>query len=411
METEAATVAKPVHPPRRVPAWLGDMIAMLLLAVAAFAHFPNQEFRPANSLVLVVVLAPVLLLPFRRHWPIAVLAACVALYGAAALAGTLSPGLALATAITMFTLADRSSRRVTLISAVGAIAGLGLLSLLAALGTVFDPRAIQYVVSVAFAAALGDATRSRRESIRTITERAERAEQTRDSEAKRQVAEERLRIARDLHDAVAHQIAVISLNAGVASSALDTRPESAKQALGVIRTAARTVLGEIGNLLEMLRADEETSAGSRTAPLPGLDRLDDLVREFAGSNLEVTLRREGELARLPRALDSVAYRVIQEGLTNAHKHGAEHRAHVLVSVGEDAVRIVITNPVAPPAPGTGSGEGEGTSASAGAVKTRGHGVLGLRERVASVRGTIDTGEVAGGYQMSARLPLVLESSP
>lgn len=403
-------MAKPVHPPRRLPTWLGDIIAMILISAAAFAPFPDQEFRPASSLILIVVLAPIVLLPLRRHWPIPVLAACVTLYGAAAMAGTLSPGLAVATAVTMFTLADRSSRRVTLFSAVGAVSGLGLLSLLAALGTVFDPRAIQYVVSVAFAAALGDATRSRREYIRTITERAERAEQTRDSEAKRQVAEERLRIARDLHDAVAHQIAVISLNAGVASSALDTRPESAKQALGVIRTAARTVLGEIGNLLEMLRADEETPADSRTAPLPGLGRLDELVREFAAANLTVTLRVEGELTRLSQALDTVAYRVIQEGLTNAHKHGADHRAHVLVSVGEDAVRIVVTNPVAPPAHGAGDGSNTSIGTATGAVKTRGHGVLGLRERVTSVRGTIDTGDVVGGYQMSARLPLALESS-
>jgi signal transduction histidine kinase len=297
----------------------------------------------------------------------------------------------------MFAVAVRNDRRRTVIvAAVAAVTILGL-GLLAGIGSVFDPRAFQLAVTIAFAAAAGDAARSHRAYIDAITERAVRAEATRESEARRRVAEDRLRIARDLHDTVAHQISVISLNAGVASSALESRPEAARDALAVIRSASRSVLGEIGDLLSVLRAesDDPLSDAPSTAPQPGLDRLGELVARFAQSGLDVTVRIEGDVRRLPEAVDRVAYRVIQEALTNAHKHGTEHRAHLLVEVTGDAARIVVTNPAADAAP----------------VSTRptGHGLLGVRERVASVRGTVESGLTAGGYRLAVILPLSTET--
>ncbi len=380
------------HP--RPPAWVTDVIAAVIIVAFAFLPFPGQEYRPGGAFAIAVVAAPALVLPLRRRWPVPVLVVNIALYGIAAFTGTLSPGIVIATAVAMFGVATRRPRRTTVIAGGCAVVAVILLSLLAAIGSVFDARAIQFAITVAFAAAVGDATKSRREYVRAIMERAERAEQTREAEANRRVTEERLRIARDLHDAVAHQISVISLNAGVATSALAARPERAREALSTIRSAARIVLGEIGDLLEVLRRDDESSEQS-ASPQLRLDRLDYLIQQFADVGLDVQVRVEGDLDAVSGATDLVAYRVIQEALTNAHKHGVEHRAHILIELDEDSVSIVVTNPTSQrPAPAED--------------RTGGHGLLGLRERVASVRGTVSTGSTPGGYRVAVSLPLSKE---
>ena len=384
--------------PWRWPVWVGDLVAAVLIVGTAAAQYPGHELLPGNPLGFAAAVAPAAILPLRRRWPIPILVACIALFAIMAFAGAIGAGAEIATAIAVFGVAVRTDRRTTLITAVITavlLVGIGLLS---GIGSPFEPRTFQYAVTIGFAAAAGEATRSRRAYIAAITERAERAEETRESEARRRVAEDRLRIARDLHDAVAHQISVISLNAGVASSALESRPDAAREALATIRSAARTVLGEIGDLLAMLRSEEPagSSAASGAAPQPGLDRIDELIARFGESGLDVTLRVDGDLTRLPVATDLVAYRVLQEALTNAHKHGGDHRAHVLVEVGPDAARLVVTNPVA-------DRGGATATAAAGA----GHGLLGIRERVASVRGTVEAGPGPGGYRLSAMLPVPL----
>lgn len=386
----AVSVASALRPPRPfIPAWAGDALAVLVIFAFAFAPMPIPDFRPDGLGETLLAIAPAFVLPWRRRWPLPVLAVCLALYGAAAWSGLLSPGIGLGVAISMFGAANRSTRRQTVIIGSIAIVVVFVLSIPAALENVFDPRVFQFVFGIAFAAAAGDGARSRREYIAAITERAERAEQTRESEASRRVTEERLRLARDLHDTVAHQIAVISLNAGVASSALRGSPDRAESALGTIRVAARTVLGEIGGLLQMLRADED--AGVVAPPQPGVAQLDELIDQFRRSGLLVQSRIDGELSRITGAPGLVAYRVVQEALTNAHKHGAEHRAHLLLEVSSDAVRIVVTNPVDTPSIDDRTGTGVG--------------LIGLRERVASVHGTVLAGPAPGGWKVDATLPL------
>lgn len=386
--------AIPADPRRRMPAWAPDLVVSLIVVAMAFAPNPVPDFRPTSAFALVLVLLPIVVLPWRRRWPLAVLGVLLALFGAAAATGILSPGIGIAIGVAMYQVTLRSSRRRALIVAACAIVAVMLLSLLAAIGSVYDPRALQFGLIVAFSTALGDATRSRRAYIDAITERAERAVQSRESEAQRRVSEERLRIARDLHDAVAHQIAVISLNAGVATSVIDDRPEKARESLATIRVAARTVLHEIGDLMSMLRTVDPDD--HRPAPQTGTDGLDDLVAQFAATGLDVTTRVEGDLDRVTGASGLVAYRVVQEALTNAHKHGSDARAHLLLRIDLDQLTVTVTNPFVP------SHDGE--------AERSGLGLVGLRERVASVRGSVEAGPSSGGWKVTARIPLTKEAS-
>lgn len=378
--------------PPAVPAWVGDILAAIVVIGSAFVPFPEARFHPTDAAGFALVIAPALVLPWRRRFPMSALTACVAVYGIAAFAADLWPGVVIALAIAMFAVASRSTRRRTVVVALSTIIAVVVISLTSSLAGALGTRIFAVAITIAFAAAAADAERSARAYIAAITERAERAEQTRESEARRRVSEERLRIARDLHDVVAHQIAVISLNAGVAASALPSRPEAAEDAVRTIRTAAHTVLGEIGTLLEVLRTDDETGS-EPDAPQPGLDRLDDLVAAFADVGLTVTLRVDADLAGVTEPVGLTAFRVIQEALTNAHKHGAEGRAHVLLTADE-ALRIVVTNPVGADAADPGAGSGLG--------------LVGMRERVAAVRGTVEAGLVPGGWRVSAALPLRAE---
>ncbi|WP_165065277.1 histidine kinase [Marisediminicola senii] len=392
--TSAATTAVPVDPHPRVPNWVNDVVLSVLILGVTFAPAPVAGLNPSGPLETAIVLSPLLILPWRRRWPLPVLAVLLGLFGVAALLGTLSPGIGIAVAAAVFNVTNRLPRRIGLIATGVAVAAVIVLSLPASLGDVFEPRVVQFGLFVALAAAAGDGGRSRRDYIAAITERAERAERTREDEARRRVTEERLRIARDLHDAVAHQIAVISLNAGVASSTIDSRPERAKEALATIRGAARSVLGEIGDLLGVLRADDDVDAAAQ--PQPGLDRLDELVAQFASTGLDVHTRIDGDLSRVTGTPSRVGYRVLQEALTNAHKHGVEHRAHVLAEVDDATLALTVTNPT------MGAGSVTGTTDD---TTRSGLGLIGLRERVTAAGGTVETGPAAAGWKVVARMPL------
>ncbi|MCD2441184.1 histidine kinase [Agromyces sp. SYSU K20354] len=388
---------------RRIPAWAWDLVAGVLVIAAALLpsvgrggdHGPEAiAFSPWT---IAIAIAAALVLPFRRRWPIPVLGAAIALL----VVGTLVVGSAfpfvLPVAIAAFGVANRLERRRSVPIVALAIALLIGIELLAGPPQGFDARLVPVPALVGFAAAAGDATRSRRAYIKAITERAERAERTKEAEARRRVAEERLRIARDLHDAVAHQIAVINLHSGVASRAIATDHEpdlpAARTSLTTISGAARAVLSEIGDLLSVLRGDPAVGSDvTPTAPQSGLGGLDELLAGFGASGLDTTVRVEGAPRDIPPAVDRVAYQVIREGLTNAHKHGAVPRAHLLLVYGDDEVDITITNPVGPEG-------GPGSPASTGL------GLIGIRERVAAVRGTVRTDVAGSVHRLVAVLPL------
>ena len=199
------------------------------------------------------------------------------------------------------------------------------------------------------------------------------------------VAEERARIARELHDIVAHSVGMIVVQAGAAEQVVEEDPEFARRALGTIRTTGSSALTEMRRLVGMLR-DPDTAVDF--APQPGIAALPDLVASVAESGLDVSLRTTGE-RRLPRGLDLTAYRVVQEALTNVHLHSAATCAQVAVRVGEDALEIEVTDP-GPALP---------------TEEPPGHGLVGMRERVALYGGTVETASIGTGFTVRAVLPL------
>lgn len=357
----------------RLPGPVRDLAVFCALAVFPVVPFGIVFGAPWWMVALLVGQAAVVV-ALRRRRPLAALAVAVGFFVLALPFGVANPIPALPVAVAAYAVASRHDRR-TWIRAVAASVGvMALAALVLVPQALMEPRAVSTVTVVAAAAALGDATRSRRAYIRAITERARRAEESRETEARRRVAEDRLRTARDLHDVVAHQIAVINLHAGVASAALRTSPAEAEESLRTVRAAARAVLTEIGDLLAVLRSTNPT--GAAELAVAGLEDLPALVGAFGDVGLRVTTEVDGALTDLPPAVDVVAYRVVQEGLTNASKHGSGGTATVAVSSTGAAVRIRVTNPRVP-----GGADRAGSS---------GYGLQGVRERVESVRGTMRT---------------------
>jgi signal transduction histidine kinase len=246
----------------------------------------------------------------------------------------------------------------------------------------------------ALAVALGKAVRSHRAYVAEAEDRARRAEQAKEDEANRRVAEERLRIARELHDVIGHHVALISVQAGALSCLLAPDQAEARESVTHIQQASADALEDLRLTVGLLRepGDGEQADTPPVDPLPGLSRLDDLVGSFAGAGLTVTREVTGRPRPLPEAADLTAYRVIQESLTNVRKHAACATASLHLGYTARALRLTIEN------------DGHGASSTGPA----GHGIIGMRERVAAVGGRLSAGpRPGGGYRVLAELPLSL----
>jgi signal transduction histidine kinase len=220
---------------------------------------------------------------------------------------------------------------------------------------------------------------------RTMEELARQLERERDERARTAVAEERARIARELHDEVAHAMSVIAVQADAAEGALARDPALVASPLVAIRDTARAALGDMRRVLGGLRGNEP----AELAPEPGLARVAALVEQTRAAGIEVELRTEGEPAPLPAALDVAAYRVVQEGLTNVRKHAGARRVEVFVGYEPDALRLEVRDD------GDGSGAGGGT----------GRGLAGVRERVGLLGGRFAAGPHDAGFALCVELPL------
>ena len=218
-------------------------------------------------------------------------------------------------------------------------------------------------------------------------DRAARAEREREERARAAVAEERARIARELHDVVGHSVSVMTVQAAGVRRLLRPDQERERDALLVVERTGREALAEMRRMVGVLRRPEEAPA---LAPQPSLEHLDRLVAQASEAGLEVDLRIEGEAVELPAGLDLTAYRLVQEGLTNAVKHAQAKRVQVVVQYSDGEVEVTVSDD------GRGVGTGDGG----------GHGLVGMRERVSVYGGELDAGpKPGGGYRLRAKLPL------
>jgi signal transduction histidine kinase len=242
------------------------------------------------------------------------------------------------------------------------------------------------------AATLGESVRGRRVLAAEAEERAARAEQTKEEEARRRVDAERLRIAREVHDTVAHAIAVINVQAGVTAHVLDKRPEQARETLVTIEQTSARALGELRATLGMLRDAED-----RRAPPPGLGQVEELVGMAREAGLDVKLEVASPARELPSAVDQAAYRILQESITNVIRHAGPARVTVSLTYGLDELELRVAD----------DGRGPlGTGAEGG------RGIVGMRERAALLGGELTAGpRPGGGFQVRACLPLPLPPDP
>jgi signal transduction histidine kinase len=232
------------------------------------------------------------------------------------------------------------------------------------------------------------------EIARAGRQRAVEAEQARRQESRRRADEERLRIARELHDVVAHNISLINVQAGVALHLIDERPEQARTALAAIKQASNEALGELRSVLDVLRQVDEASP---RAPTAGLASLDDLVARAATAGLAVRTRVEGEPRPLPAGVDLAAFRIVQEALTNVARHAGKASATVRVAYGDADLTVQVDD--------DGRGSGGGTSGG-------GNGIPGMRERAAALGGVLRAGpRPGGGFQVLASLPIDGDGRP
>ncbi|GGT37879.1 sensor histidine kinase [Streptomyces purpureus] len=255
------------------------------------------------------------------------------------------------------------------------------------------------IMTVPFALAwvLGDSVRTRRAYFAQLEERASRLEKEREAQAKVAVAAERARIARELHDVVAHNVSVMVVQADGAAYVLDAAPDQAKQALETISSTGRQALAEMRRLLGVLRTGEHQEAGEYV-PQPDVEQIGDLVEQVRSAGLAVDFKIEGTPRPLPSGVELTAYRIVQEALTNTRKHGGpDVGASVRLVYFDDGLGLLVED------------DGRGATHEMyedGGADGRGHGLIGMRERVGMVGGTLDAGpRPGGGFRISALLPL------
>jgi signal transduction histidine kinase len=371
--------------PQVVDTLLGVLVGVLSL-LSVLSGPRSIPGRSLTALDVLIAAVAALLVALRRWRPVAVLVVVTVAAAWARIDGGEVYVLTAVSVVSAYTVASR--RRRTIAWTAGAAAALAVY--LAAVffdGQLWDSsESLEDLAWMGMAVAIGDAVRTRRAYVAAVEERAVRAEQSRDEEAKRRVAEERLRIARELHDIVAHHIALINVQAEVASHVLREEPDQAEQALTHVRKSVRTVLEELSAVLTVLRRADDPEPS--TEPVPGLARLGGLLDSVVAAGLRVAHQQEGEARPLPSAVDLAAYRIVQESLTNVRKHGRDPNAQVRLTYTPEGLTITVENRA-----GTATGAHPG------------HGLTGMRERAASVGGTLDAGPGAGGrFAVRAFLP-------
>ena len=344
----------------------------------------DHNLGPGQVLFIGLMAAP---LGFRRVWPLGVLAVTTVVAAAYGLLGY--PGGPIYTGVifAVYTVGTRLPRNQALIAAgasmavvfAGVFAGDGMNGIETPIHLLF----VSWGFAVVF---IGDAARNRGRYVESLKERARQAEETRDEEARRRVAEERVRIARDIHDAVGHSLATITVQAAAGAKLFESEPERAFEALTAIRETSKHALRDLGATLNVLRPGEEAAPRE---PSPGVADFAALLRAPATAGIDVKTEFEGEPYPLPGAVDVAAYRILQESLTNVIRHAKASCAEVAVRYEPEFMELEVRDDGAAPVRANGHG----------------HGLTGMRERAESLGGSFTAGPLpGGGYRVWTRLP-------
>lgn len=388
---------------RRHPTGVDCFWALVLLGISVMSVAPQQEARGTDVTALIIpfVLLLCVVIALRRIMPekMLLLAAALGLGQLALDVATMPADFALL--VIVYTVAATGARWASRTALV-----MGLCA--APVATLRWPMeeagaggniAITVFQAVPFALAwvLGDSIRTRRAYFAQLEERAARLEKEREAQAKVAVAAERARIARELHDVVAHNVSVMVVQADGAAYVLDAAPDQAKKALETISSTGRQALAEMRRLLGVLRTGEHEEAGEYV-PQPDVQQIEDLVEKCRSSGLPVDFKVEGTPRALPSGVELTAYRIVQEALTNTRKHGGPNAgASVRLVYFDDGLGLLVED------------DGKGAPHELyeeGGLDGQGHGLIGMRERVGMVGGTLDAGpRQGGGFRISALLPL------
>jgi signal transduction histidine kinase len=388
--------------PRRGPWGLGGTdLALVAVAAPFVAVTALSEARASDISDLTLVLtaaASWLPLFLMARWPLVVLVATVVTQSVHMALVPLLPAeefnaIPVAVMVAAYSVGARRGWRIAWVA--GGLAAVAIL----AVGQVARPPSQLAANMFAFDLVLagtgaGVLVHSRRHRLLTLERRALVAEQTREEEARRQVAAERLRMAREVHDVVAHNLTLVNAQSSVAEYLLRSDPEAAARALNDITQHSREALDELRATVGLLRQpdDEPRDGDDALRPVPGLGDLDGLLAVHRASGAAVTLTTEGEAHALPTVSDLAAYRIVQEALTNARKHAPDAPVRVTLRWSGTALELQIDNEGARgarvPGPGTG------------------HGLIGMRERAHATGGTLEAGpRPGGGFTVAATLPL------
>jgi len=387
---------------RRLPvsAWVFDSaLALVAAGLATALLVPMLVSAPVGGGVPVgmlavgyaLVLLHTLPLAARRRFPGTVLALCVATGLAFAALFMMPVFLGPAILVAVYSVAAYGDWWVSLAGLV--VAEVGLVAVQLTRGRFERSTFLLFLGVVAVAWVLGRFVGDRQLYAAQLEERTAELEQAREELARRAVVEERLRLARELHDVVAHAMSVIAVQSGVGAHVAASRPEEVGKALAAIEATSRAALTELRRLLGVLRQDSEPQAS--LTPVPGLANLDSVLTEVGKAGLAVRVRVEGTPSSLPAGVDLSAYRIVQEALTNVVKHAGPAHAQVVVGYRDQEVTVEVID----------DGRGAATPVGDGRMGT-GHGLIGMRERVAAFGGELEVGpRPGGGFRVAARLPL------
>ncbi|MBT2421707.1 sensor histidine kinase [Streptomyces sp. ISL-22] len=392
---------------RRHPTGVDSFWAVLLFGISvmttAFEQAAGQEARGTESALAVVpvVLLLCLVIALRRRMPEKMLLLAIGVGLAQMALDVATTAANFAFLVITYTVAATGARWASRLALAMGLSAAPLAQLRwpeqesSVLGTV----ALVIFMTVPFALAwvLGDSIRTRRAYYEQLEERATRLEKEREAQAKVAVAAERARIARELHDVVAHNVSVMVVQADGAAYVLDSAPDQAKKALETISSTGRQALAEMRRLLGVLRTGEHQESGEYV-PQPDVEQIDELIQQCRNSGLPVDFKVEGTPRPLPSGVELTAYRIVQEALTNTRKHGGPNAgASVRLVYFDDGLGLLVED------------DGKGAPHELyedGGADGKGHGLIGMRERVGMVGGTLDAGpRPGGGFRISALLPL------